>query len=558
MVKSKIFFAALTFITLFIVWECYSLLNPQLFFVVPPPSQILQCFFTRFDRLMIHTAATAREMIGGMILAMVAAFPLAWGMYFWHALRSVLQPLFIVIQCIPMFALAPIMVFWFDWSYSAVVIPTALMIFFPLTLNIYHGLCSTPRQLLDYFRVNQATAWQTFWKLQLPSSIPHLIAGFRITTAIAGIGAVAGEWGGAQSGLGMLMLESRRSTELAMTFAALFCLTFLSVGLYGLALLLEKILIGEKMKKAQEFIGKNAGILMFACLLFSCSNQKSSLPSKAIETRLILDWLPNPNHIPIFTGIEKGFFQERGIHLKVIKIADPGDSISFLSTEKADLALYYMPPMYLAIKQGAQVWPVGFLIKQPLGAFIFRTGLGIEKPEDLNQKRLGYVLGGFEEGILNTLLKEKNIQLKERLNVGFDLVGTMGTKKVDVIYGAYWNIETEHLRSLGVETDYFPVDQFGHPDYYELLFLAKKGTRYTDEKFIDDFRAAIQASIDYSADHPEEAFTIYVKNNPDKGEKTLEWEKKAWSKTIPVLAKDQDFDLSVWESFVSWMKKNNL
>ena len=126
-----------------------------------------------------------------------------------------------------MFALAPLMVFWFGWSYKAIVIPTALMLFFPLTMSIYHGFLSIPRDLLDYFTLHQATPWQLFSKLELPWALPHIIAGLRITVAIAGMGAVAGEWAGGQAGLGLLMLESRRGVDLEMTFAALFCLTFL-------------------------------------------------------------------------------------------------------------------------------------------------------------------------------------------------------------------------------------------------------------------------------------------------------------------------------------------
>src|SRR5262245_9962820 len=142
MIKN-ILIATVVFASLLIGWECYSRVNAHLMFVLPAPSKILECMLNRSDRLVFHSAATLKEMGGGFLIALAMAFPFAWGMYLWRSLRSILQPLFVVIQCIPMFALAPIMVFWFGWSYTAVVIPTALMIFFPLTMNIYQGLCST-------------------------------------------------------------------------------------------------------------------------------------------------------------------------------------------------------------------------------------------------------------------------------------------------------------------------------------------------------------------------------------------------------------------------------
>ncbi len=191
--------------------------------------------------ILVPSVITLKEMFAGFFLALLVAFPLAWTMMRYHSSRSLLQPLFIIIQCIPMFTLAPIMVVWFGWGAMAIIIPTALMIFFPLTLNIYQGLRSTPEDLLEFFHANQATAWQTFFKLRLPWSLPHIFAGFRISAAVAGVSAVAGEWAGAQNGLGVLMLESRRNTDLEITFGALFCLTTISTALYLLILYVEKI-----------------------------------------------------------------------------------------------------------------------------------------------------------------------------------------------------------------------------------------------------------------------------------------------------------------------------
>ena len=201
---------ATVFVLLFIMWEAISRLNSHLIFVLPAPSNIFVTLWNHSDRFLLHTLVTLKEMAGGFALALSVAFPLAGLMLIWKPLRMVLQPIIIVIQCIPMFALAPIMVIWFSWSYTAIVVPTALMIFFPMMMNIYRGLHSTPNYLLDYFQVNQATTWQTFFKLQLPWALPHICSGFRISAGIAGIGAVTGEWAGGQQGLGILMLESRR------------------------------------------------------------------------------------------------------------------------------------------------------------------------------------------------------------------------------------------------------------------------------------------------------------------------------------------------------------
>ncbi len=542
--------AAVVFTTILIVWECYSRINAHLMFVLPAPSKILLCMWDRSDRLLYHTMATLKEMGGGFIIALVMAFPFAWGMYLWRSLRTVLQPLFVVIQCIPMFALAPIMVFWFGWSYTAVVIPTALMIFFPLTMNIYQGICSTPQHFLDYFRVNQATPWQIFWKLQLPWSTPHLMSGFRISAAIAGIGAVAGEWAGAQSGLGMLMIESRRSTDLDMTFAALFCLTIISLSLYAVTIFFERRLTRRHHPQRNNKLAYAAAALIPAMLLAGCGSNGN----KKTETRLLLDWLPNPNHIPLYVGIQKGFFQKQGINLSIVKISDPGDSLAFITSSNADLALYYMYEAYVAMSKGAQVEPVGYLIKQPLNALIYRKGEGIETPQDLNGKKMGYAIGSFGMKILRALLDDNDIKLGEAVNVSFDLVSTMGTKRVDAIYGAYFNIECEHLRSLGIDTSYFTLQELGIPTYFELLVFANKNSPYVNPDFVKRFKSAMQASIDYSVQHPDEAYALYLQANPDKGTQAVAWERGAWLKTVPLLATNQDPEEQVWEAFGQWVK----
>lgn len=547
MIKNWIVTLAL-FTVLLLFWEYASRSSKQLQFILPAPSQIAKVLVEHPERLLLHSWATFKEIAGGFILALIVAFPLAWGMYLWNTLGSFLQPLFVLIQCIPMFTLAPIMVFWFDWSYTAIVVPTALMIFFPLTISIYQGLKSVPQSHIDYFKVHQATAWQMFSKLLLPWAFPTLLAGLRISAAIAGIGAVAAEWAGAQTGLGILMLESRRATDLEMAFAALFCLTAMSMALYGCSILIEK----------RSWISKSKRSLLTAlvpcCLLVGCD---SNSPSAHKTTHLILDWLPNPNHVPLYVGIEQGIFHKYGIDLTIAKINDPGDTVSYISSGKVDLALYYMPETYLANSQGAGLATIGVLFKQPLNAFIFRKDTDLKSPQDIQGKKLGYVVGGFGLFFLNNMLQEVHVQPEELFNVNFDLVSTLGAKRVDVIYGAYWNIETEHLRSLGIETDYLPLSRFNHPNYYELIVVAKEETPFSTPEYIQKFKAALQESIDFAKENPEKAFEMYQRANPDKREKTLAWEKQAWQKTAPLLAPDQENDPLVWEQFDKWIKEHN-
>lgn len=530
------------------IWEWYSMSLDEMLFVLPPPSKIFMRFVEGWDRFLMHTGVTLKEMGGGFALAFILAFPLAWIMYLWNTARLVLQPLFVLIQCIPMFALAPIMVIWFDWSYTAILIPTALMIFFPLTMNLYQGFKSIPEHYLDYFRLNQATPWQTFLKLQLPWSVPHLCAGIRISAAIAGIGAVAGEWAGAQSGLGVLMLESRRGADLEAMFACFGCLMAISLTLYGLALMVEKKVI------VKRGIIQVLSLLLAVSLFSGCQKEEK----QETPTRLVLDWLPNPNHVPIFAGLEKGYFARQGINLQILKSQGEGDILSYLTNKRADLAIFYMSDTIRAMKRGAKLKVLAPLMQEPLNSFIFRIDSGIRKPTDLNDRVIGYSIDGTSTKYLDTMMAHNGIVPKGKRNISFDLLSPLVNKRVDAVYGGFWNIEVEQLKAAGIDVGYFKLSDLGVPAYYALLIVALAETPFANPDFIIRFQDALGESIRFCEDYPDQAFELYLKANPDKGEKTQAWERKAWAQTVHVLAKDRQINPARWDKYVEYMEKNEL
>ncbi|MDF2550183.1 MAG: hypothetical protein K0S07_1250 [Chlamydiales bacterium] len=549
------------FIVLLAIWQFFSqVYSESVLFILPTPLRIFQELMARPDRFSFHTWVTFEEIIGGMLIAFTLAFPLAWMMVVNGTIRAILQPLLIIVQSIPMFALAPIMVLWFGWTYTAIVIPTALMIFFPLTLNIYQGLRATPESLLDFFKVNQATAWQQFYKLRLPYALPHIFSGLRIAAAISGIGAIAGEWAGAQNGLGMLMLESRRGADLESTFGALFCLTAMSLALYAVVSLVEflwqpkvwrfcrKVFEPKRTLKAIK-----AAPLLLLIALASCQNATPT----AEKTRLMLDWLPNPDHVPLYVGLEQGYFQEEGIDLDILKVRDPGDVIPYLTSKQAEIGITYMPRTLESMSRGARVKLLGSLFDEPLNCFIFRKG-AFHKPEDLSQAVIGTSGSSFGKIFLNAVYKTRGIEPKATIVVNFDIAAALASKRVDAVYGAYWNIQPEQLKAMNIETGFFRIGEFGIPNYLELIFVAAEGSKQAEKDFVEKFQRALQKSIDYSCQHPEEAFHIYLQHNPDKSQSIQAWERKAWLNTIPVLAKTQENDVQLWQEFYDWLVEHEV
>ncbi|MDP1836578.1 MAG: ABC transporter substrate-binding protein [Chlamydiales bacterium] len=534
-----------------VCWQLASL-SPGLQFVLPSPVVVASVLMDHPQLFLQHSIATLREMLGGLFLATFVAFPLAIAMFTSHTAQRLVNPIIIVSQCFPMFALAPLMVIWFGWSYTAVVVPTALMVFFPLTVCFYRGFTSVPFEYLQQFDLMGASWWQTFWRLRLPWSMPQLCSGLRVAAGLAGMGAVVGEWAGAQQGLGVLMLESRRAADIATVFAAILCLVVLCLCFYACASRLENLADQRRPIKVL-WNGRNRQSLLScgcfaAAMLTFAAFPNHSFNYSDVSHRLLLDWLPNPNHVPLYVGVERGFFAKHGLPLHILKTLDPGDAIPYLTSGQADIAVTYMPSFVLGAQaQGADLEVVGYLVKEPLNAIITRPNV------DLHNCKIGCATDGLQTPLLHALLSNNGFDTSSLVNINFDLVSMLAAEQVDAIFGAYWNIETENLRQLGIESRYVSVEELGMPRHFELILVSAKNKIDSDR-----FKAALQESIDWCRLHPDEAFALYAAANPNKTRETLDWEGRAWGKTIRVLANDQSDEPDVWSNYRSWLLQNKL
>ncbi len=525
----------LVFLGLLMAWEFGPGLDPVLSLVLIPPSAILLRLYQDFPTFLHHSLITLKEMLYGFGLALLFAVPCAILMDALRQIRQFLQPLFVITQCIPIFVLAPLMVLLFNWSVMAIVVTVALMIFFPLTLSIYQGLKTTPSHLVNYFKIHNASTLDLYYKLKFPWAYPHFFSGMKISAGAAGLGSIGGEWVGGQEGLGLLMLESRRAGDIEQTFTAMVCLIFLTLALYGMVAIFRK----GSLKRFARF----AAIL---ALFTSCSNEENK------QMRLVLDWLPNPNHVPLYVGVEKDFFKEEGIDLKILKMVDSGDVLPYLTSRQAEVALFYMPDTLRAIQKGAKVKPIASYIQEPLNCFLFLDP-SIKKPSDLKGKKIGYSVTGYGKRYLQEIIRQNGIQDAEMINVSFDLSFALQSGKADAVFGAYYNIEGEFLKMQGLNIHYLKMEEFGLPRHPELILVA--APEFDRE---ESFRKGLQKSIEWAQAHPEESFQIYLKLNPDKGSKTILWERKAWEKTRPLFSEKVAIDQQEMEALNLFLKEKDL
>ena len=204
-------------------------------YILPAPSKIVVTLFVEHSQLLRHTLVTLEEMLLGFVLAVSIGIPLAVLMFEFPVLEKAFYPYVIGFTngtgVRYRAAVGPVV--------SASGLPRkllwrALIVFFAIVLNTLDGLKSTDPDTVNLFRILRATRWQILWKVRIPSALPFIFSGAKIGISISTIGAVIGEWVGAKAGLGYLMLYANGQLQISLVFAAIFCLTLLGLGLFGL------------------------------------------------------------------------------------------------------------------------------------------------------------------------------------------------------------------------------------------------------------------------------------------------------------------------------------
>jgi putative hydroxymethylpyrimidine transport system permease protein len=209
-------------------------------YLVPAPSDIASSLWSDRSLLATNAWVTLREVLGGLAIAIAAGFVLAVALHLSSALRRALYPLLVASQTVPIVAIAPILVVWFGFGIGPKLAIIALVCFFPVTVNTLDGLRSVDPELPKLMRTLDASRLQTMARAEVPAALPYFFSGVRIAVAVAVIGAVFGEWSGADSGLGHLILISQSQLQTARVFATVAVLSAIAIALFWSVALAER------------------------------------------------------------------------------------------------------------------------------------------------------------------------------------------------------------------------------------------------------------------------------------------------------------------------------
>lgn len=168
-----------------------------------------------------HTGVTLCEAILGFVLGSAVGLVAGLAIAHWRLLEQLAYPYIVGFQALPKVAIAPLLVIWFGFGIEGKIVITAVMTFFPLMVNTVAGYQAVEPERIELARACNATQGQILWKVILPSAMPFIFAGLNVASVLAVLGAIVGEFVGAEAGLGMLLMQYDQAMEIAPLFAVL-------------------------------------------------------------------------------------------------------------------------------------------------------------------------------------------------------------------------------------------------------------------------------------------------------------------------------------------------
>jgi putative hydroxymethylpyrimidine transport system permease protein len=241
--------AAVLLVLFVLVWQAVASIHGVDNLTLASPVETWHSLKVDRALLISNMWVTLEEVLLGLGIAVVAGAGSAILMHLYRPLRDAAYPLLVASQAIPIVVLAPLFVLAFDYGIGPKLAIVALICFFPITVNVLDGLRSVDPELLKLMRSLRASRFATLVKVELPASLPFLFSGLRVAATVSVIGAVFGEWAGADKGLGRLVLLGNNQLETPRVYAGVVILTLMALALFALVTLAERVAVPWNRKE---------------------------------------------------------------------------------------------------------------------------------------------------------------------------------------------------------------------------------------------------------------------------------------------------------------------
>jgi NitT/TauT family transport system permease protein len=240
---------AAAFAVFVLLWKAIVVIGGYPVFILPPPETVATRFVQAWADGIIasHALTTLSEVLLGFALGALVGLVAGYGLAKSVLVEQIASPYIVAAQATPILALAPLLALWFGPGLTSKVVICGLIVFFPIAISTMVGIRSVDAGLLEMARSFRATRRQILTTLEVPAALPSILGGMRVGVTLAVVGAIVGEWAGAENGLGVLVNLARGSLfDIPLMFATLVTIALLGIGLYLIVVVLERRLVGVR------------------------------------------------------------------------------------------------------------------------------------------------------------------------------------------------------------------------------------------------------------------------------------------------------------------------
>ncbi|MGM0875400.1 MAG: ABC transporter permease [Bacillota bacterium] len=244
------------FVVFIAIWQTVPVLLGLKHYILPKPTDVVNAAITDWHLLWPAVQITVVESILGFIVSAVVGIFVSVLLASSKILERSIYPYAIILQTIPVVAVAPIVVIWFGAGYNSIVVISFLIGFFPVISNTLMGLNSVDKNMNDLFTLYNSSKWQRMWKLRIPSALPYIVAGLKISCTLSIVGAIVGEYiagiGGGKGGLGYSITVASVQVKTPYLFACGITAAILGIGFYLLVSLFANVMLKSWHESAMK------------------------------------------------------------------------------------------------------------------------------------------------------------------------------------------------------------------------------------------------------------------------------------------------------------------
>jgi NitT/TauT family transport system substrate-binding protein/putative hydroxymethylpyrimidine transport system substrate-binding protein len=221
---------------------------------------------------------------------------------------------------------------------------------------------------------------------------------------------------------------------------------------------------------------------------------------------LVLDFQPNAVHAGIYAALREGYYRQRDVDLHVQQPSASTDAPKLLEAGRADFAVLDIHDLAIAFEHGFHVIGMVPIVQRPLAAVIAANRGSVRRPRDLKGGTVGVTGLPSDDAVLDSVLEADGADPSsvDRVTIGFQAVSALAAGRIDAAT-AFWNAEGVALRTQGIPTRVFRVDDYGAPRYPELWLCTSPQTAREHPDLADAVSSATVQGYRFEARHPGRA-----------------------------------------------------